>query len=166
MTDLNMENVLKKAILGLCEKGYTPKVENLWHSLTRMMFKNYSATLVYGMVNTALAEASDEQWFEHKYPKDFWNENWKCTLPTKKLKNIPVGDTKKFIDSCLKITDVAKHYGLKVRANKCVCPFHADSDPSLSLSDKKNVFNCFGCHIKGDIIEFIRLMEGLKNEKK
>lgn len=69
------------------------------------------------------------------------------------------GERKKLIDSKLKITEVAKYYGLKVRRNKCICPFHKDTDPSLSLNDDKNVFYCFGCKATGDIIEFIRRME-------
>ena len=66
---------------------------------------------------------------------------------------------KTLINENLKITDVAKDYGLKVRGFKAVCPFHNDTDPSLSLNDELNVFNCFGCSAKGDIIEFIRRLD-------
>ena len=61
------------------------------------------------------------------------------------------------------ITLIAQHYGLKVKGEKAVCPFHADKDPSLSLSDKKGLFYCFGCHVGGDLIKFVQMLEGLKN---
>jgi hypothetical protein len=72
------------------------------------------------------------------------------------------GKIRKIIDKKLKITDVAISYSLKVRGNKCVCPFHEDKDPSLILNDNQNTFHCFGCHIKGDIVEFIRRLEELR----
>lgn len=75
------------------------------------------------------------------------------------------GEARKLIDSSLKISDVAKKYGLKVKANKIICPFHNDSDPSLSLNDKLNVYHCFGCNISGDIIDFVRRLEEWKEKK-
>lgn len=62
----------------------------------------------------------------------------------------------------LKITDIARHYGLKVKGNIAICPFHADSNPSLSLSNEKGLFHCFGCGASGDIISFVRMLEDLK----
>ena len=35
-----------------------------------------------------------------------------------------------------------------------VCPFHGDSDPSLSVNLKHGGFHCFGCGEKGDLISF------------
>lgn len=63
------------------------------------------------------------------------------------------------IDKKLKISEVAIKYGLKVKNKKIICPFHKDTDPSLSIDDNLNVFYCFGCNVKGDIIEFIRRLE-------
>jgi hypothetical protein len=39
------------------------------------------------------------------------------------------------------------------------CPFHDDSSPSLSIDDERGVFYCHGCHIGGDVIEFIRKLK-------
>jgi len=39
------------------------------------------------------------------------------------------------------------------------CPFHADKTPSLSVSEDKGVFHCFGCGESGDVIRFIELIE-------
>ncbi len=36
-----------------------------------------------------------------------------------------------------------------------VCPFHEDSDPSLSVSPEKQIFSCFSCHTSGNIFKFI-----------
>lgn len=41
------------------------------------------------------------------------------------------------------------------------CPFHSDSSPSLSVSDTKQVFHCFGCGESGDVIDFIRKLDRL-----
>ncbi len=35
-----------------------------------------------------------------------------------------------------------------------VCPFHGDSDPSLSVNMQHGGFHCFGCGEKGDLISF------------
>ena len=35
-----------------------------------------------------------------------------------------------------------------------VCPFHGDTDPSLSINLKHGGFFCFGCGQKGDLISF------------
>lgn len=82
----------------------------------------------------------------------------------KKLISKERGMARKLIDSKLKISEVAVKYGIKLeKNNKIICPFHDDTDPSLSLNDDMNVFFCFGCHATGDIIEFIgRLEDGKK----
>ena len=63
----------------------------------------------------------------------------------------------------IKITDIASKYSLKVKGSMALCPFHDDKTPSLSLSNTKGVFYCFGCGVKGDIITFVRMLEDLKN---
>lgn len=35
-----------------------------------------------------------------------------------------------------------------------ICPFHADSDPSLAVNLHNGGFHCFGCGKKGDLISF------------
>ena len=44
------------------------------------------------------------------------------------------------------------------------CPFHNDTNPSLSVSLKNDVWlwHCFGCHKGGTLIDFLRLLEGKK----
>ena len=36
-----------------------------------------------------------------------------------------------------------------------VCPFHTDTNPSMSVSIDKQIFKCFVCQIGGDIFKFI-----------
>lgn len=63
---------------------------------------------------------------------------------------------------------VVNQYGLVLTdgANgwkNCCCPFphHDDSSPSFGVNFDSQIFNCFGCHEKGDVIKFISLMESV-----
>lgn len=44
---------------------------------------------------------------------------------------------------------------------KSCCPFHDDRTPSLSIRDDIGLFYCFGCGAKGDVIEYVKLREGV-----
>lgn len=43
---------------------------------------------------------------------------------------------------------------------KCVCPFHADNDPSMKLYPD-NTVHCFSCNKSWDTIAFVMDLEGL-----
>ena len=55
----------------------------------------------------------------------------------------------------LPIEGVAERLGLRVKRHKSLCPFHADSHPSLSFSRSKNMYHCFVCGAKGDTIDLV-----------
>ena len=61
--------------------------------------------------------------------------------------------------------DILRHYGLmdKFRRGKDevigLCPFHEETTGSFHASIKKNVFHCFGCQRKGNILDFVALTE-------
>lgn len=41
------------------------------------------------------------------------------------------------------------------------CPFHEDSNPSLSVDTAKGLFHCHGCKVAGSVIDFVRLKENI-----
>ncbi len=65
---------------------------------------------------------------------------------------------------------VLNNYGLEYTQKggsiRMLCPFHEDTDPSLSITleatgdAKPNTWHCFGCKKKGSIIDFVALLEG------
>jgi DNA primase catalytic core len=40
-----------------------------------------------------------------------------------------------------------------------LCPFHDDTNPSLSINPTKNLWQCFGCGAGGDVIRFVELID-------
>jgi len=46
------------------------------------------------------------------------------------------------------------------KRGSCVCPFHADKDPSMKLY-KNNTVHCFGCHKSWDTIAFLQDLKGI-----
>ena len=40
-----------------------------------------------------------------------------------------------------------------------LCPFHDDTNPSLSINLNKNLWQCFGCGAAGDVIRFVELID-------
>ncbi len=47
--------------------------------------------------------------------------------------------------------------------SKAVCPFHPDSDPSLSINNDTGLFHCFGCNASGDALEFYGKLKGISS---
>lgn len=57
------------------------------------------------------------------------------------------------------IIKVAEYYGIKLdRSHKCICPFHKEKTPSLSISQSKQIWHCFGCDKGGDCITLVQLL--------
>lgn len=44
---------------------------------------------------------------------------------------------------------------------KALCPFQEDTKSSLKVNTERNIFNCFACDASGNILEFVRDMDGL-----
>ncbi len=66
------------------------------------------------------------------------------------------------------IVDVINRYTKLRKAGKEYigkCPFHQDNHPSLQVSQQKQVFYCFSCHRKGDVINFIMQIEDLDTKR-
>lgn len=66
-------------------------------------------------------------------------------------------------DSC-DIVDVISHYmplKQKGRTFWGNCPFHHENEPSFAVSQEGQFFNCFGCHVGGNVITFVSKYESL-----
>ncbi len=63
----------------------------------------------------------------------------------------------------LDATDIVRLIGEYVtlrpagREFKGLCPFHDDTNPSMSVVPHKGIFHCFACGTGGDALRFIRL---------
>jgi len=65
------------------------------------------------------------------------------------------------------IVEVIKEYvPLQKKGNsyKGLCPFHADNNPSMSVSKEKKVYNCFSCGEKGTVINFVSKFENISED--
>ena len=57
------------------------------------------------------------------------------------------------------IADVIGHYIPLIKKGKsfsAVCPFHDDHDPSLSISEDKQIYKCFVCGNGGNVFTFVQ----------
>lgn len=71
-----------------------------------------------------------------------------------KLTQEVIEDIRKSAD----IVDVIGHYIPLIKKGKgftAVCPFHDDHDPSLSISDDKQIYKCFVCGNGGNVFTFV-----------
>ena len=55
----------------------------------------------------------------------------------------------------LPIEQVAGALGLQVSHHKALCPFHNDSNPSLTFNSGKNRYRCFVCDARGGVIDLV-----------
>ena len=56
------------------------------------------------------------------------------------------------------ITEVIGHYIPLIKKGKgytALCPFHDDHDPSLSISEDKQIYKCFVCNNGGNVFTFV-----------
>jgi len=61
------------------------------------------------------------------------------------------------------VSVVSEHVVLRKmgRSHKGLCPFHKERTPSFTVRADPPVFHCFGCGAGGDVVEFVKLKEGL-----
>ncbi len=60
------------------------------------------------------------------------------------------------------IVDVVGHYIQVIKSGrnyKAICPFHDDSNPSLSISTDKQIYKCFSCGAGGNVFTFVSNFE-------
>lgn len=66
------------------------------------------------------------------------------------------------IKKSLDIVDVISRYlTVTKKGNRyyALCPFHNDTNPSLTISKEKNIFKCYACGEGGNVITFIQKYE-------
>ena len=58
---------------------------------------------------------------------------------------------------------IADYVDLQKKGNNYVglCPFHNDTNPSMSVSPQKKIFKCFSCGAGGNVINFVQNHEGI-----
>lgn len=101
---------------------------------------------------------------------ELYNEAVKRVAQKKEAKIQREGDTTgtklyQKIGAKISIVGLADKFGLKPMGKRLrVCPFHADSSPSLSLNDELALFKCFGCEVSGNIIKFYAMLKKLNPE--
>ncbi len=61
------------------------------------------------------------------------------------------------------VSVVGSYISLKKRGHEYVglCPFHADKNPSFSVSPAKRIAHCFACDETKDVIDFVQAMDGI-----
>jgi len=118
---------------------HNEKLEKQWFEMTKDFIKLNGYKKMLDKFFKASEEVTQNYWAKNKIPKNFFK-----------------GD--------LRITDIADEFNIKpLRRKLRICPFHEDKAPSLSLSNEKGVFNCFGCGVKGNIITFYAMLNKVKN---
>ena len=164
--DNNMKQVVLNCINKIIgKKDMLPSEKTIWFKLTMLMFKNYPAEKIFEQVTIAQEQSLDPSWFENKYTKEEFEEKFvkpsqdKAEIKRKKIQKHGSGITSE-ITAKISIIGIADKYGLMPLGKpKRICPFHNDSNPSLSLNDKEGWFKCFGCKAKGNIIDFVYLLK-------
>jgi hypothetical protein len=158
--DFNADAQLRKVINELLDENYKPTIPDwkMWKHYTDRMLRWMPVAEIVDNVLAIAEGISDEQW-EEGYPKVLQEELEEVKIKVKsKSKSKDVIE----INEKISILEEAKKFGLKIKNNSCVCPFHPDTDPSLMFYPPTNSFFCFGCRKGGDIVEFYRKMREVK----
>lgn len=92
----------------------------------------------------------------------------KRPAPIKEQTKIKFGDKlrqtpRDIILGNLSFEKVLDKYNVSYKGKMALCPFHADGDNSLSFSNEKGLWKCFGCNAKGDIISLIKMLREKEN---
>ncbi|NDI33707.1 DNA primase [Chengkuizengella sediminis] len=79
------------------------------------------------------------------------------------MSNLGIPD--EIIETVLKHHDIVDviskyvHLSKQGKNLKGLCPFHSEKTPSFTVSPDKQIFNCFGCGIGGNVVKFMMEIE-------
>jgi len=79
-----------------------------------------------------------------------------------------MNDLQPILDAIKERLPIEQVVGQRVQLNRKggrlwgLCPFHAEKSPSFTVHPELGFFKCFGCGKGGDIITFVREMDGLE----
>jgi DNA primase len=63
------------------------------------------------------------------------------------------------------LPELMRSYGIELkpvgRNLTAICPWHEDTEASLVVNPEKQLYNCFGCDAKGDVLSFLQAQEQL-----
>jgi len=85
----------------------------------------------------------------------------------KEVKKLKFGDmirlnrTDTIIKQC-SFEKIFDKYDVKYKGTMALCPFHADTNLSLSFSNDKGLWKCFGCQAKGNVFTLIKMLRKIK----
>lgn len=78
---------------------------------------------------------------------------------------------KQIIEDIVNKADLVSIVGERIQLVKkgrnywAVCPFHQDSNPSMSVSNEKHIYKCFSCQVSGNVIDFIQNYDNISFQK-
>ena len=117
---------------------HNEQIKKEWVHAAEDLIKVYGFKKILDLLMDAYANVSEQYWKNNSFPKHIFKGN-------------------------LKITEIADEFGIKpLKKTLRICPFHKDTNPSLSLSNEKGVLHCFGCGAKGNIITFYAMLKKVK----
>jgi len=75
-----------------------------------------------------------------------------------------IDEVRDTLRSLVTLEDAFQEYGIALHGvgsthYKAICPFHDDTDPSLSIAIQKQLYRCHGCKRGGDLFTFVMAME-------
>jgi DNA primase len=69
---------------------------------------------------------------------------------------IPESKIEEIRNSISIVDAISEYVQLRKRGKNFIglCPFHSEKTPSFTVSEDKQIFHCFGCHVGGNVFKF------------
>lgn len=153
------ELILKKYVAKVREFVSSPELDKIDFTLCvyeHLVAEEYKPHFKYKTIKKLIAVINEE--LQNFCEKDIYEQVQQ--KKEYKLKVKGSGITAE-ITRRVSIIDLARKYGIEVdRKGKALCPFHSDNNTlSLKFYEKQGRFCCFGCNVKGNIIDFLVLLK-------